>query len=84
MLAAYHGHAPIVALLLAHGADPNRLNDKHQSPLAGAVYKNERDVVEALLEGGADPDLGQPTARETASMFKNAEFERRFGEAPSA
>ncbi|KPV74375.1 uncharacterized protein RHOBADRAFT_54212 [Rhodotorula graminis WP1] len=82
MLASYHGHAPLVSLLLAHGADPNRLNDKGQSPLAGAVYKNERDVVDALLAGGADPHVGQPTAKETARMFKNEEFERRFREEP--
>ncbi|GAA5846421.1 hypothetical protein JCM9279_001367 [Rhodotorula babjevae] len=82
MLASYHGHAPLVSLLLSHGADPNRLNDKRQSPLAGAVYKNEPAVVEALLAGGADPDLGQPTARDAARMFKNRELEARFGDLP--
>lgn len=46
MLAAYHGHAELVKLLLQHGADPNRLNDKGQSPLAGAVFKKEPDVIE--------------------------------------
>lgn len=46
MLAAYHGHAPLVKLLLQHGASPNSLNDRGQSPLAGAVFKNEKEVVE--------------------------------------
>jgi ankyrin repeat protein len=46
MLAAYHGHAPLVKLLLEHGANPNTLNDRGQSPLAGAVFKGETDVVE--------------------------------------
>jgi ankyrin repeat protein len=46
MLAAYHGHAPLVKLLIQHGADPNTLNDRGQSPLAGAVFKNEPEVVE--------------------------------------
>lgn len=50
MLAAYHGHADVVRLLLQHGADPNRLNDKNQSPLAGAVFKGEDSVVEVSLE----------------------------------
>jgi ankyrin repeat protein len=46
MLAAYHGHAPLVKLLIQHGADPNSLNDRGQSPLAGAVFKGEADVIE--------------------------------------
>ena len=45
MLASYHGHAPLVQLLLDHGADPNSLNDRGQSPLAGAVFKGESEVV---------------------------------------
>lgn len=70
MLAAYHGHAPLVQLLLEHGANPNALNDRQQSPLAGAVFKNEADVVDALLAGGADPDYGAPTAFEAMVLFK--------------
>lgn len=46
MLAAYHGHADIVKLLIQHGADPNRINDRGQSPLAGAVFKKEDAVIE--------------------------------------
>lgn len=49
MLAAYHGHAPLVKLLLSHGADPNSLNDRGQSPLAGAVFKMEDEVVEVCF-----------------------------------
>jgi len=45
MLASYHGHADFVSLLITHGADPNSLNDKGQSPLAGAVFKGEDKVV---------------------------------------
>jgi len=51
MLAAYHGHASLVKLLLQHGGDPNRLNDRGQSPLAGAVFKGEDAVVEVSLLG---------------------------------
>lgn len=46
MLAAYHGHAELVGLLIQHGADPNRVNDRGQSPLAGAVFKKEDAVIE--------------------------------------
>lgn len=70
MLAAYHGHAALVALLLSHGANPNILNDRGQSPLAGAVFKNEKEVIEALLHGGADPDLGMPSAMEAIELFR--------------
>jgi ankyrin repeat protein len=46
MLASYHGHGSLVRLLLQHGADPNILNDRGQSPLAGAVFKGEGEVIE--------------------------------------
>ena len=62
MLASYHGHASLVSLLLKHGADPNRLNDRGQSPLAGVVFKNEAECIKLLLDGGADPEIGTPTA----------------------
>lgn len=51
MLAAYHGHADLVKFLVQHGADPNRLNDRQQSPLAGAVFKKEDDVIEVSRRG---------------------------------
>lgn len=78
MLAAYHGHVSLVRLLLQHGADPNVLNDRGQSPLAGVVFKNERECVEALLEGGADPEIGEPTALAACDVFKMAEFRAMF------
>ena len=79
MLAAYHGHADLVRLLIAHGANPNKLNDKGQSPLAGAVFKGEDDVVEALLKGGADPDAGTPTALDAVTLFRQEEkWKARF------
>lgn len=61
-------------LLLSFKADPNILNDRGQSAIAGAVYKNEREVAEVLLEGGADPKIGSPSAIETAELFKNADL----------
>lgn len=74
MLAAYHGHAATVAMLAARGADVDRLNDRGQSPLAGAVFKDEQEVVRTLLDAGADPDTGSPSARETATMFGRPEL----------
>jgi ankyrin repeat protein len=56
-------------MLAGRGADVNRVNDRGQSPLAGAVFKGEDGVVAALLDAGADPEAGTPNARETAEMF---------------
>ena len=69
MLAAYHGHPAAVAALAERGADVNRLNDRGQSPLAGAIFKGEDEVVRVLREHGADLDAGTPSARATAEMF---------------
>lgn len=69
MLAAYSGHAELLTGLVERGADVNKLNDRGQSPLAGALFKKEEAVVAELLRAGADPDAGTPSARETAAMF---------------
>ena len=69
MLAAYHGNAELTAGLAERGADVNRLNSKNQAPLAGAIFKNESDVIRVLIEHGADVDAGTPSARATAQMF---------------
>jgi ankyrin repeat protein len=82
MLAAYHGHATLVKLLMEHGADPNSLNDRGQSPLAGAVFKKEEAVIEVLLQGGADPDWGSPSALESVELFKAEEWRAKFEAAP--
>ena len=82
MLAAYHGHAPLVRLLLQYNANPNAVNDRGQCPLAGAVFKDEKEVVGALLEGGADPDWGSPTAMEAVALFrKEDEWKSKFEKA---
>lgn len=69
MLAAYHGHAAAVAALIARGADVNRRNDRDQSPVAGAIFKGEDDVVRVLLSAGADLDAGTPSGRAAAGWF---------------
>ena len=54
--------------------DPGRPNDRGQTPLAGAVFKHEPEIVRALLDAGADPAAGQPSAAATAAMFGNEDF----------
>lgn len=59
----------------ASGPDPNQLNGKDQSPLAGAVFKGYDEVARVLVEHGADPLGGTPNADDTAKMFNKWEGE---------
>jgi hypothetical protein len=60
-LAAQHGHADVVQLLLDAGEDPNRYNPKgnhaHSTPLHQAVWAGHADVVRLLAERGARLDV---------------------------
>lgn len=80
MLAAYKGHAETVAMLAARGADVNKLNDRGQSPLAGAIFKKEEAVIEALIEAGASPTAGTPSAVDTATLFGQSELAARLSQ----
>lgn len=80
MLAAYHGNAETVRVLIEKGADVNAINDRGQSPIAGAVFKGYDDVVKVLVEQGkADIMAGQPNAVEAAHMFKREDCLRILG-----
>lgn len=71
MLAAYHGNAETVRVLIEKGADVDAINDRGQSPIAGAVFKGYDEVVRLLVnEGKADIRAGQPNAVQAAQMFK--------------
>lgn len=74
MLAAYHGHAQLVAGLAERGVDVDAANDRGQTPLAGAVFKADPDVIRSLMRAGANPDLGTPSARESAVFFGKTEL----------
>ncbi|KAH8928919.1 ankyrin [Atractiella rhizophila] len=70
MLSAYRGHPSLLQVLLEEfKADPNRLNEKNQSPLAGAIFKGEKECVRILARNGADWDAGTPSAREAVGVF---------------
>jgi len=60
-LAAQHGHADIVRLLLDAGEDPNRYNPEgmhaHSTPLHQAVLGGHEAVVRLLVERGARLDI---------------------------
>ena len=78
MLAAYNGHPELVKALVEVDADVNLLNDRNQSPLAGAIFKKEDAVIDALLEAGANPHAGTPNAVDTAKMFGREDLLGRF------
>jgi len=60
-LAAHHGHAEIVRLLLDAGEDPNRYNPEahhaHSTPLHQAAGYGHNAVVRLLVERGARLDI---------------------------
>jgi ankyrin repeat protein len=49
------GHVDVCVLLLQHGADINAVDGLGNTPLHEAAAKNRRDLVEVLLEFGANP-----------------------------
>jgi ankyrin repeat protein len=63
MLAAYHGHADAVAVLVGRGADVGARNQRGLSPLDGAAFKGDLAVIEILLAAGAEVDAEGPDGR---------------------
>lgn len=53
MAAVLGGKPDSVRELLARGADPELPNREGMTPLQAAAFQNQRDVIEALIEGGA-------------------------------
>ncbi|MDI1486543.1 MAG: hypothetical protein OHK93_005774 [Ramalina farinacea] len=58
--ASLMGLSPVVRLLLANGADPNKADRRGTlgEALDAAAYKGNQDVVQTLLDAGAEPNGG--------------------------
>ncbi|MBD8029114.1 ankyrin repeat domain-containing protein [Corynebacterium gallinarum] len=78
MLAAYAGNLDVLDVLIKHRANVNKLNNRQQSPLAGAIFKKEDEIIDRLLAAGADPTWGTPNAIDTARMFGREDLVARF------
>jgi ankyrin repeat protein len=74
ILAAYHCHLDTVEMLLDHGADSARINDRGQTALAAATFRRHGPIVTVLLAAGADPDAGERSARQIATFFSLADM----------
>jgi ankyrin repeat protein len=74
LLAAYHDHPATVRMLLEHGADPDRVNDRGQTALGAAVFRRSRESATHLLEHGADPNAGTRSAMQIATFFELEEM----------
>jgi hypothetical protein len=55
--AAGAGHADIVGLLLANGADLETTDECGWSPVIPAILNGHESIAVQLLEAGADPEL---------------------------
>ncbi|MBX9742654.1 MAG: ankyrin repeat domain-containing protein [Chthoniobacterales bacterium] len=92
MLAAYHDHPQTVQLLLDFGAEPDRRNDRGQTPLAGVAFKGYAAVAAILLAAGADPLASQGvgamekemTPLDFAKMFARTEVQSLLEKATSS
>ena len=62
-LAARRGHIESVDILLAGGADPNRVAQDNEVPLISAARLGFHQIVTSLLAAGADPEETDSTGR---------------------
>ena len=77
MLASYHGHLQLTALLLESGAAPDQRNARNQTPLAGVAFKGGLEIAKLLVKHGADPNADQGGGRfpvHFAAMFGNPDI----------
>jgi ankyrin repeat protein len=83
-LAAQHGRAEILELLLEAGEDPNRYNPvgahSHSTPLHQAAVGGHEETVRLLLRKGARTDLKDTLWQGTAADWADHEGKLRIAE----
>ena len=66
---AAEGDIPKARLLLDHGADINTIDEEYRStPLGCAARRGQKEMVELLLERGADPNRAGGAVGDTARL----------------
>jgi hypothetical protein len=55
--AAWYGHADVLNILLKAGADMNKAWSGYMGPLHAAIYKGDREIVEILINSGANVNM---------------------------
>jgi len=68
-MASESGSAPMVELLLKHGANVNQADGLGTTPLMMAAASGNAAVVKALLDHGADVNIKEHAHEQTALMF---------------
>jgi ankyrin repeat protein len=76
MMAAFEGHADVVALLLEHGAEVDRVDSAGRTALLYASSGPYPEVVEVLVANGADVDHADAVEAWTPLMMAAAEGHR--------
>jgi uncharacterized protein len=88
---ARRGETEALVAYVDAGVPANLTNDRGDSLVMLAAYHGHADAVRALLErgaeadrvmldGGADPSAGTPSAVDTARMFGRSDLLELFGE----
>lgn len=76
--AGVKGYGEVASLLLERGADPGHRDHDGMTPLLLAAYEGHEDIVELLLEAGADvdetagPDANAPSAAAVTPLLAAA------------
>ena len=82
--AANWGHEKLIGELAALGASADTHNSKNWTPLSKAVKEGKTEIVEALLDAGADPDYAPKTAVRPLLFAQGAMLELLLARGASA
>jgi ankyrin repeat protein len=76
IVAASRDGSDMVAILLAHGADPNTCAHDGVTPLMQAAMWDNADAVDMLLRAGARPNVRSKTGNTARSIAASNGYER--------